>query len=91
MERQGYSLRETARRAGMSPSYLSRVLARKREPPSDATLIQLALALDILPPELLLIAADAMGYERTFTPDEIETLTRAFRQSLTRRTRKRKR
>ena len=91
MERQGYSLRETARLAGMSPSYLSRVLTGKREPPSDGTLIELAQVLDIAPPELLLIEADGVGYERAYNPDEIEALTTAFRKSLTRRSRKKKR
>lgn len=47
MARKGLGLREACRRAGVDPSYLSKVLAGKRSPPSDeATLLRLAAALE---------------------------------------------
>jgi transcriptional regulator with XRE-family HTH domain len=51
------SLREVARRWGMSPSFLVRILAGERGLPDDKKLLDLARALNIVPPERLLIEA----------------------------------
>ena len=53
----GFSLREIARRAEISVSFLSRILAGERGLPGDDVLLKLAKVLDIRPPELLLVEA----------------------------------
>lgn len=50
------SLRELCRRSGMDPSFLSKVLAGKRNPPSEDDLARLAGALDVSPAELFVSA-----------------------------------
>ena len=60
MNRQGLSLRDVAPDAGMSASFLSRILTGKRKLPLDKMLLKLAAALDIVPPEKLLIEAGRM-------------------------------
>ncbi|NNN07066.1 MAG: helix-turn-helix transcriptional regulator [Elusimicrobia bacterium] len=48
MARRGLGLRELARRAGVDPSLLSKILAGKRPPPAgEETLARLADALDV--------------------------------------------
>lgn len=57
MARKGLGLREACRRAGVDASYLSKVLAGKRNPPSDEeTLRRLAAALELEPVELVVAA-----------------------------------
>jgi transcriptional regulator with XRE-family HTH domain len=57
MARRGLGLRELARRGGVDPSLLSKVLAGKRSPPSDEeTLTRLAAALEIDAVELVVSA-----------------------------------
>lgn len=56
-ERQGMSLRQTAAAAGISPAFLSRILAGERGLPDDEILLRLGRALDIKPPEQVLVAA----------------------------------
>jgi transcriptional regulator with XRE-family HTH domain len=50
------SLRQAARESGLSPSYLSRILKKERNLPSNETIGRLAVALKITPQELLLLA-----------------------------------
>lgn len=57
MEVRGISLNQLAERARMSPAFLSRILNRKRGLPSDRAILRLAQALDLRPPERLLIEA----------------------------------
>ncbi len=53
MERRGLGLRELCRLAKIDPSFLSKVLAGKRNPPSeDEVLHRLAVALEMDPVEL---------------------------------------
>jgi transcriptional regulator with XRE-family HTH domain len=53
----GISLRELARRSGISVSYISRILTGERSLPSDEDILNIARALEIQPPEDLLIEA----------------------------------
>jgi transcriptional regulator with XRE-family HTH domain len=57
MEREDVSLNRAAMQAGLSPSFLSRILNRKRGLPSDETILRLAAVLNIQPRERLLIEA----------------------------------
>lgn len=57
LRRRGLGLREACRRASLDPSLLSKVLAGKRNPPSDErTLRRLAEALEADPIELIVSA-----------------------------------
>ncbi len=57
MSRKGLGLREACRRSALDPSFLSKVLAGKRNPPTDeATLRRLAGTLDLDPVELIVSA-----------------------------------
>lgn len=60
LDRHGLTFRDMKRRAGISASFLSRMLTGKRKLPSDKMLLRLAVALDIVPPEKLLIEAGRM-------------------------------
>ena len=53
----GLSLRKLAKKAGMSVSFLSRILNGERNLPGDEEILKLAVALEIKPPERLLIEA----------------------------------
>jgi len=55
------SLREVCRQAKISPAFLSRILSGERGLPSDEVIIRLAKAMDIQPPERLLIEAGRTG------------------------------
>lgn len=57
MNRQGLSFRDVAPKAGISASFLSRMLTGKRKLPSNNKLLSLAAALNIIPPDRLLTAA----------------------------------
>ena len=57
MSRRGLGLRELCRQANLDPSFMSKVLAGKRNPPSeDDVLRRLAVALDVNPVELFVAA-----------------------------------
>ena len=57
MARQGLGLRELCRRSGIDPSFFSKVLAGKRNPPSEeAPLRRLAAALQLNPIEIIVAA-----------------------------------
>ena len=57
MERRGLGLRELCREARLDPSYLSKVLAGKRSPPSEEeSLRRLAAALELVPGRLIAAA-----------------------------------
>lgn len=57
MERRGVGLRELCRRAELDPSFLSKVLAGKRNPPSEEkTLRRVASALELDPVEVIVSA-----------------------------------
>lgn len=57
MARRGLGLRELCRRAELDPSFFSKVLAGKRNPPSEeGTLRRVAGALDLDPVELIVSA-----------------------------------
>lgn len=57
MTRRGLGLRELCRRARLDPSFLSKVLAGKRNPPNaEDVLRRLAAALEIDPVELVVAA-----------------------------------
>jgi transcriptional regulator with XRE-family HTH domain len=57
MTRRGLGLRELCRRAKLDPSFLSKVLAGKRNPPSEEEVLRrLAEALETDPVELLVAA-----------------------------------
>ena len=57
MERRGLGLRELCRRADLDPSFLSKVLACKRNPPSEEKpLRRLAAALELDPVEVIVSA-----------------------------------
>ena len=49
IESQGLSLREVARRVGVSIAYLSRLLSKQRGLPSDTTIAKMERALEIHP------------------------------------------
>jgi len=57
MTRRGLGLRELCRRADLDPSFFSKVLAGKRNPPSDeASLRRVAAALELNPVEVIVSA-----------------------------------
>lgn len=57
MEKCGISLNQLARKAGLSPAFLSRIMNRQRGLPSDRAILRLAQVLDLQPSERLLIEA----------------------------------
>jgi transcriptional regulator with XRE-family HTH domain len=63
MAKQGISLNELARQAGLSPAFLSRILNKERGLPSDKAILRLASVLDLEPPERLLIEAGRIPEE----------------------------
>ena len=58
MREEGLSLRAVAERAGLSPSFLSRILSGERGLPPNEILLDLARALGVDPPALLLVQAE---------------------------------
>jgi transcriptional regulator with XRE-family HTH domain len=60
----GLSYREIARQAGMSVSFLSRVLAGERGLPPDDVLLRIAKALEVDPPERILAEAGRVPEKR---------------------------
>lgn len=86
------SLRQIATSADMDPSFLSRIVAGERNPPSDEIIERLAGALELPPTELLLEAGrlpnlpegtrnalpEFFRLTRNLNPDEIRGLLAAF-------------
>ena len=64
MVRQGLSFRDVAPHAEISASSLSRMLTGKRKLPSDNKLLRIAAALNIVPPEKLLVEAGRIPSDR---------------------------
>lgn len=56
MAQQGLSARALARQVRISPSYVTRVLAGERTPPTNAVIERMARALDLNPNRLLMEA-----------------------------------
>lgn len=57
MDKRGMGLRELCRQARLDPSFFSKVLAGKRNPPAEEDVLRrLAVALDINPVELFVAA-----------------------------------
>lgn len=82
MEHKGISGEELARRTGISPSYLSRVLSGERTPPADSVIEQIAEALGLNPDRLLVDAGRLPVFMRgPVTDDELEALKRALERS----------
>lgn len=70
MALRGLGLRELCRRARVDPSFLSKVLAGKRNPPADdETLERLAAALDSDPVALFVSAGRVPGAWRSLASD----------------------
>jgi transcriptional regulator with XRE-family HTH domain len=63
MAKRKLSLNEVARRASLSPAFLSRILNKERGLPSDKAILRLARVLDLEPPERLLLEAGRIPEE----------------------------
>ena len=97
------SLREVAKRAKLSSSFVWRILAGERGLPDDDDLLRLAEALEIQPPERLLVEAGRIPENRSrmvplmraaseLTEGELEKVLKIARQlARDRRNKKRKR
>ena len=94
------SLRELARRADISPSFLSRILSGNRGLPDDEDILRLAEELEIEPPRRLLVEArrvprtgpmvPLMRAASELTQQEIREVLRVARKlAKTRRSKKR--
>lgn len=87
MARRGLGLRELCRQAGLDPSFLSKVLAGKRNPPSEEEVLRriaAALELDAVP---LLLAAGRVPSEwrsLTTSPDLIRRVDALVNSGLSR-------
>ncbi len=99
MEVQGLSIRRLALEAGLSPSFLSRVLSGRRKLPGDSTLLRLAEVLGVRPPERLLVEAGRIqtGKQETMlllratgdlSKKELDQVLQAVRKIKLKRTRK---
>ena len=64
IEKQGLSLREVARKAGVSIAYLSRLLSRQRGLPADGTIMKFEKVLEIEPGRLFDAAGRHEGARR---------------------------
>jgi len=85
MREEGLSLREVAQRAGLSPSFLSRMMSGERGLPPNEDLLRLAKALCVRPPVLLLVQAERIPTRSLgeVTDAEMEQLLRAIRELVT--------
>ena len=68
MSELGLSLRQLAKRADISPSFLSRILSGERGLPDDKDILRLADALEIQRPERLLVEAGRIPERRSMIP-----------------------
>lgn len=92
MEAQHLSLRGLARRAGISPSFLSRILSGERGLPEDEVILKLAKALCVQPPALLFLEAGripARSLDR-LSEEEIQRVLEAIQDLINRHQRPRK-
>jgi transcriptional regulator with XRE-family HTH domain len=82
MSAEKLSLREVAHRAGLSPSFLSRVLAGERGLPPNDVLLDLAKALGVRPPVMLLLQAGRIPTRSLgqYTDSEMEMILKAVEQ-----------
>ena len=88
MARRGLGLRELCRQARLDPSFLSKVLAGKRNPPAeDEVLRRLAAALDADPVELMVAAGRIPAEWKALTtnPDLLRRVNAMANSSLPRR------
>lgn len=77
---EGLSLRKLAEKCGISVSFLSRILSGERNLPKNEDIIKIAKALNIKPPERLLIEAgrfevshrDTLNISRKFSMYDLE-------------------
>jgi transcriptional regulator with XRE-family HTH domain len=85
MRDEGLSLREVAQKAGLSPSFLSRVMSGERGLPPNEDLLRLARALGVRPPVLLLVQAERIPTRSLgdVTDAEMEQLLQAIQQLVT--------
>ena len=63
MERSGLSLRQVARDAELDPSFLSKVLAGKRTPPSDEKALRRLAKVIGIDPDLLIVSTGLIPSE----------------------------
>jgi transcriptional regulator with XRE-family HTH domain len=63
LDRQKISLNQLAKKARVSPAFLSRILNKERGLPSDRAILRIAQVLDLQPPERLLIEAGRIPEE----------------------------
>jgi len=80
MDRQGFSLRQLADKAGVSPGYLSRLFNRQRGLPADDTIAKFEEILDIQPRGALFDAAGRHDREaeKFFRRDNARLLMRTL-------------
>ena len=91
MAEQGLSLRAVAKLAGMSPAFLSRILSGERGLPSNEDLLELAKALGIRPPALLLIEAGRLPTRGVALSEaDARTVAQAAQDLIMRQRRKRR-
>src|SRR5215813_10547604 len=94
MEDRGLSARALARRVGISPSYITRVLAGERTPPVDGVVEKIARALDLNPNRLLLLAGRLPVFLRTtgpLTDEDLDALRKSYERIRQRRIESRQR
>ena len=89
MDQQGYSARQLAFEVGVDPSYISRLLAGERNPPSDQIIGRIAVALKVDLEDLLLSAGRLvlMRSGQSLTEEELAMLKK-FLADLRRRRQK---
>ncbi|PCI35136.1 MAG: hypothetical protein COB53_11305 [Elusimicrobia bacterium] len=84
MQRRGVGLRELCRAAELDPSFLSKVLAGKRNPPSDEEVLRrIAVALELDPARLITLAGRIPSEWARLFNDEFafERVDRLLRES----------
>ena len=79
---QEYSLRQAAKRAGISPSSLSRILSGEHNLPSDKKILKIAKALKIDPPEELLLEIGRVPLNQPRLRDLLYVASRLTRPEL---------
>lgn len=87
LERERYSARELALKIGIAPSYITRVLAGERNPPSSEIIEEMAKVLKINPDRLLIEAGRLPVFLRatgTLTDDDLAALRKSYERILQR-------
>jgi transcriptional regulator with XRE-family HTH domain len=79
MEKRKISLNQLAKKAGVSPAFLSRILNKERGLPSEKVILRFAAVLDFQPAERLLIEAGRVpeGLKPILTQSRVPALLRA--------------